>query len=231
MHRNRTYRRLIFTSALFSLAGLLLLLALRNVLLYALATHFLLNTGMVLVCFGWTGRREFLENWAVTYLVVILLGGFLEWVTENGVLPRNVLSEALVGALFLYAVLLYVRRRRRFGSHLLRAELCKGERTLSVTAYWDSGNQLRDPYTGQSVSILSRAKAGELFSEELDRFRLVPYRSLGEQNGMLWVTDVEELRLYKGKECVSHAHAAVGIAQQGLLEEKAYDLVLHASLR
>lgn len=230
LHRRRKYRYLVFASGLSSLAGLILLLIVQNYLLYCLIAHFLLNTCMVLVCFGWTGRREFVENWAVTYLVIILLGGILEWLTGSGILPQNLVAEILAGALCVYGVLVYLLYRRQFGMHLIRAELCKDGRRMQIMAYWDSGNQLRDPYTGQCISILSHGRASEFFTAEMDRFRPVPYRSLGEQSGMLWVTDVEELRLYEGKSCVRHVHAAIGIAQPGLMEDKAYDIILHSAL-
>ena len=230
LRRRRKYRYLVLVTGLSSLADLLLLLAVRNYLLYSLLAHFLLNTCMVLFCFGWTGRREFVENWAVTYLVVILLGGILEWLLGSGILPQNLVSGALAGALGVYGTFLYLLHRKQFGSHLVHARLLKEGRELLVTAYWDSGNQLQDPYTGQCISILSHARAGDFFSGEKDHFRLVPYRSLGEQDGMIWVTDIEELQLYEGKECVRHMHTAVGIAQPGLLEDKAYDMLLHASL-
>lgn len=231
LRRHRKYRYLVLVTGVSSLVGLLLLLVVRDYLLYSLLAHFLLNTCMVLVCFGWRGRREFVENWAVTYLVILLLGGIVEWLFGSGILPRNFFFGALAGALGLYGTFLYLMHRRRFGSHLVRARLCKEGREMSVTAYWDSGNQLRDPYTGQCVSILSHTCARNFLSREKDLFRLVPYRSLGEQDGMIWVTDIEELQLCEGEQCVRHEHVAVGIAQPGLLEDKAYDMILHASLR
>ena len=101
---------------------------------------------------------------------------------------------------------------------------------LAVQAYWYSGNRLRDPYTGRGVSILSRAKAETFFDPQKDLVRYVPYRSLGETDGLLPVTDVDVLILTDAKGEYRVEKIAIGIANEGLLEDKGYDLILHASL-
>ena len=185
---------------------------------------------MVGVCFGRCSKKEFLENWAVTYLVVILLGGMMEWLNGIGIISQNMFLMLLVGGMGLYGALLYLMQRKNFSNHILEGGICKEERYLEVKAYWDSGNQLRDPYTGQGICILSHTKAQNFFVENRDRFRLVPYQSLGEKEGLLWVADVDELRLYDGKNKICMQNIAVGVASDGLLEGKEYDLILHASI-
>lgn len=166
----------------------------------------------------------------MTYFVIILLGGMLEWLNGIGIISQNMFLLLLVSGMGLYGALLYLMQRKNFSNHILEGEICKEERYLEVKAYWDSGNQLRDPYTGQGICILSRAKAQNFFVETRDRFRLVPYRSLGEKDGLLWVSDVDELRLYDGKNKICMHHIAVGVASEGLLEGKEYDLILHGSM-
>ena len=63
-----------------------------------------------------------------------------------------------------------------------------------------------------------------------DRIRFVPYRSLGETDGLLAVLDVDEMVVQDGERKQKFRHMAIGIAQEGLLEDKAYDMILHASL-
>ncbi len=230
LRRHRKYRYLLAASALASVIGLFLLLVVRDAVLYAVTSHFLLNTGMVFLCFGRCRKREFLENWTVTYFIVILLGGTMEWLMQNHVLSRKSLLLGIAGALSVYGILLYLMHRRDFRNHILEAQLKKRESCLPLKAYWDSGNQLCDPYTGQKICILSREKAKDFFDEKKDRFRLVPYRSLGETAGMLWVTDVDELLLFDGRKTTRVAHVAVGIADEGLLENREYDFILHASI-
>lgn len=230
LKRRSRYLRLVAVAALSSVAGLLLVLYVRNYVLYCLIAHFLLNTLMVFLCFGRCGKKEFLENWLVTYLVVILLGGGMQWVWESNLLPRSYLIQAGAVTFGGYLTLLYLMQRKERGNHIFEVLLRKDNRCIRLKGYWDSGNQLRDPYTGRGVSILSHTKAKEFLEAEKDRIRYVPYRSLGEEAGLLGVTDVDEIVLLEGKKTICFQQAAIGIAQQGLLEGKEYDLILHTSI-
>lgn len=229
LKRRRKYRYLIFAAAVTSLLSLALLVFLRNYLLYCLITHFLLNTCMVFFCFGRCGRKEFIENFAVTYFVIVLLGGILEWLRGSGIFPKNFFLLMLAGILGICGILSYLMQRKDFGNHLIGVKIRKDCRLMELRAYWDSGNQLRDPYTGQGISILSYARAKEFLNDEKDHIRYVPYRSLGDE-GLLRVTNVDELILFHGKREVHMKRMAIGIADEGLLEDKEYDLILHASI-
>lgn len=81
-----------------------------------------------------------------------------------------------------------------------------GGKTITVHSIIDSGNLLKDPITGASVIIVERDKLEEVIEKEIldnlqniltgeyqilsseeyiSRFRLIPFSSLGKQNGML----------------------------------------------
>lgn len=230
LKRHRRGRRLLAVTFLTSAVGLVSLLLMRNIMAYRLFTHFILNTIMVFLCFGRCDRREFLENWAVTYLVVIVLGGMLQWLQEGMAIPHHFLLQVLLAVFAGYGILLYLMQRRTFANHIYLVRLRKDERFMEVKAYWDSGNQLQDPYTGQGVSILSREKARCFLDAQKDRIRYVPYQSLGEKDGLLCVTNVDELVVFDGNKTMHMEHMAIGIADDGLLEKKEYDLILHGSL-
>ena len=230
LKRGRKYRFLPLGAAVAAFLSVVCLLAVKNYMLYCLVTHFLINTAMIRIVFGRCSAKTFLENWAVTYLIVILLGGMMEWLGGSGALARNLLLAVPAAAPGVYGALYYLMRRRSFGNHMMRAQIRKDARYIELVAYWDSGNQLRDPYTGQGISIISQAKAREFVDGKKDRIRFVPYRSLGETDGLLAVLDVDEMVVQDGERKQKFRHMAIGIAQKGLLEDKAYDMILHASL-
>lgn len=230
LKRRKKYSRLAVTALLSSAAGLALVLFVRNYFIYRLLSHFLLNTLMVFLCFGAGEKKEFLENWAVTYFAVIVLGGIFQWLLAEGVLPSAFLMQATAAALLGYLALLYLMRKKSFGNHIFSAEIRKDSRSIRLKAYWDSGNQLKDPYSGQAVSILSREKAAALMDDTKALVRYVPFRSLGEKEGLLAVTSVDELLIFDGSRTIRTGKTAIGIAETGLLEGRDYDLILHASL-
>lgn len=230
LKRGKGILRLFTASAFSSFLGLVLLLAVRDMAWYQLLTHFVLNTGMVLGCFGIGTRKQFLENWLVTYFMVLLLGGGMEWLREQEVFSRYHFMQILLAMVILFSVVAYLVQFKTFGTHIFPGSIQKDIRQIKIRAYWDSGNQLRDPYTGKAVSILSEEKATEFIDAEKDNIRLVPYRSLGEQNGLLRVTDIERLELWQGSRKLVIKNTAIGLAEKGLFEGKAYDMILHASV-
>lgn len=229
LHRHSRKRRLAAAAVIGAVAGLILLLTVKNQIWYTLLSHLLLNTLMVCIAFGRSGVRDFVENWAVTYLVCVLLGGISEWIRACGKFDYVSLPVLIFGIFGVYGILRYLMRRKDFKNYIVEAQIKKQGRYLAVRAYRDSGNQLLDPYTGQGICILSKEKAGEIFDGKQDHFRLVPYHSLGENEGMLWVTDVDEVLLFDGNKTLCLNCVAVGIANAGLLEGKEYDFILHAS--
>lgn len=230
LRRQRSHIRLFAVSFVASFLCIVLLFTVKHAVLYRLIVHFVLNTLMILFGFGKTDYREFLENWFVTYLAVIVLGGIVQWAWESSSFLQNFSVQVLLSVLIGYGVLLYFIRHRNFGCRLYRVILKKGTRSLEVTAYWDSGNLLKDPYTGKEICILSYTKAKCFLDAGEDRIRYVPYHSLGESDGMIRVTDVDELVLFRGNNAKHIEKTAIGIADDGLLEGKEYDLILHASL-
>lgn len=112
-------RWLLLGAAVSAVLGLCCILLCRNYLLYCLLTHFLINTLMTVICFGRCDRRQFFENWVAVYLVVLLLGGALEWLQESGILSKS-RGVAIAAAVTVTCGLLrYLGRRRAFGSHVL----------------------------------------------------------------------------------------------------------------
>lgn len=229
LRRNRKSGHIMLAAILGTVTGLGLLLTIKSMVWYTLLSHMLLNTLMVCIAFGRSSGREFVENWLVTYLVCVLLGGMSEWFKESGRLSYVSLPVLIFAIFGVYGILRYLMRRKDFKNYIIEAQIKKRGEFLVVRAYRDSGNQLHDPYTGQGICILSEEKARDFFDEKEDHFRLVPYYSLGENEGMLWVTDVDELVLFDGKKKLRLSHVAVGIANAGLLERRAYDFILHAS--
>ena len=56
---------------------------------------------------------------------------------------------------------------------------------MEIMGYWDSGNQLRDPYDHRPVCILSRHMAAKILNPKKDRVHFIPYCSLGQKEGLL----------------------------------------------
>lgn len=229
LRRKKSVGRIFLISLLCSVAGVLLFLWIKNWFLYSILTHFFLNTVMVAGAFGVGCRRYFLENWWTSYLIVILLGGIMQWMQRLPLAAGGFFVTALLAACMLVLLLKLLKRRKCRGNHIYPVKLRQGEKGIELLAYWDSGNQLQDPYNGKYVNILSEKYAVQLLEEET-LFRYVPYRSLGETDGMIKVVTVDELLIFDEKQVVHIAHAAVGVAEEKLFAKKEYGMILPAAV-
>ena len=135
---------------------------------------------------------------------------------------KMVLLSAAVCYVVLTAVFQRIGRHNSLTGELLQAELRLGKRTAEFTALVDTGNTLTDPVSGRPVMVAEGDSVSGLFPEcrrpraadHMDpagamarlgtgewkgRFRLLPYRAVGVDRGLLLALKVDSLNL-GGKE-------------------------------
>ena len=132
------------------------------------------------------------------------------------------LKVVLLSAAVCYGVLTLVFQRLARHSaadgELVDIKLYLGERSVSLTALVDTGNTLTDPISGRPVMVAEGERAAALFPREhrptsadlrdpaaaltrlgtgewRARFRLLPYRSVGVERGLLLAVRVDSLEL------------------------------------
>lgn len=145
---------------------------------------------MCTLAFGWGAWKR----WGVFLILTMALGGMALHLRQGGVL---MLILAVVG--------LWILCRVAFGGQVggetyVPVEISTGERTLRLLALRDTGNQLRDPITGERVVIVGPEAAGRLTgltrqeledpmrtlaAQTIPGLRLIPYHSIGKEGGML----------------------------------------------
>ena len=137
---------------------------------------------------------------------------------ENGVLYTGFdVRLLLVTAIVCYAVLSHVfNRAARHGGKrrdLNPARLILGEKSLCLTVLQDTGNTLTEPICNRPVMVAEARALEALLPEEIDpsdpvgsmerledadlrrRFRLLPYRAVGVEYGMLLAVRTDRVEL------------------------------------
>ena len=132
------------------------------------------------------------------------------------------LKVVLLSAAVCYGVLTLVfqrlARHSATSGELVDIKLYLGENTADLTALVDTGNTLTDPVSGQPVVVAEGERLGQLFpqgkrpslvdlrnptgaltrlgtGEWKSRFRLLPYRSVGVDHGLLLAVRVDRMEL------------------------------------
>ena len=237
LRRRKKSIRLLVTAFLSSIGSLVAMLLIQNAVLRIVLVHFVLNTAMVFVGFGRCSKKEFIENWAVIYFTVIFAGGVMEWLSKGSETISDFLLYGLAASAILTAANIYVNNRKNFTGHLFPVELEHKGVVMKLMAYWDSGNQLHDSYTGKPVCIMDRRMGEALLEIKLEEMecvpgiRYIPFCSLGETEGLLAVFDVEKMKIFTGGKKLEITKAVIGLADKRLFENKEYKMILHASMQ
>jgi stage II sporulation protein GA (sporulation sigma-E factor processing peptidase) len=150
------------------------------------------------------------------------------------------------------AQILFKRFQRLHLQVLLKIYLAGTE--VELTGLIDTGNSLKDPLTGNPVIIveykaLSKAlpeKMKKLFESgftankfnvrELEtnswatRLRLIPYRSLGQNNGFLIGLKPDRVEVYREGKMIVIEKVIIGIYLNSLNSGQVYQALLHPNL-
>lgn len=164
-----------------------------------------------------------------------------------------VVNLTAAGTLLLVAELGWGALQRRLvrGAYLVPVEITVEGRAVRLTALLDTGNTLRDPLTGAPVLPVEAGALRPLFPEALwpdilalaegdfsrigaltphgswtARLRLIPFTSLGEQNGLLVGFKADAVRLLLPQAAATPGGAVIGLARHPVDAEGQYQALL-----
>lgn len=169
------------------------------------------------------------------HIMRVILTGYLGLIVVNGLLEALWNQFGENGGYLFYllfscgAVIVGVRiwqNYHQIKKGIFQVELSLQGAHIQTNGFYDSGNRLRDPYTGNGVHIIS-AKLWEKMAQTQSMPVYVPYQALGNEKGILEVYYVEELRIEgeKGRKIIQKC--PVGVTKDNLFEGKKYEIILN----
>ena len=185
-------------------------------------------------------KRELLSAAGLYAACSCLLGGTLSALQGAGralgerkgvpaVTVLGVLAPALAASLAGCA--LWRREQKKRSDPLWRVRLKEGETTVEVVALADSGNSLTDPCTHRPVCVADRAVLRALgVLEKPERFRIIPYHSVGKGRGLLQAAAVEEMRLYRAGQERVQKRVLIAVSQEKLSQSGSWQMLLHPAI-
>lgn len=104
-------------------------------------------------------------------------------------------------------------------------------RKLTLKALLDTGNGLREPISGRPVSIIERDVYDTLCHQTIqERYRVIPYHSIGKEHGILQGTEVDELIIWREDEPYVQKKAVIALYEGKLSGNGSYQMILHTGL-
>lgn len=193
----------------------------------------LLSSIMIYVAFKNESIKQMLKNLLLFYLASFVIGGCAlallymispqNIIYENGVLvgtyPMKVtLVAGVVGFLIIQYSFSLNKRQMKIKDLLCDLEIFVNNQKVKMKAYIDSGNTLKDPLTKKPVIIVEKSIMEKIIDvdnliggDEKLKLRLIPFKSIGKQNGMLIGIRPEYVKIKYNEDEVITKKVIIGI--------------------
>lgn len=191
LKRNVSIKRLVLGALIGSLSILMLFIKINSITL--MIGKVLVSLLMIVISFGYRDLKYFGNNLFYLYMTSIVLGGFL-YLINDSLAYRNVgiifvhkgLSINFILMFIAIPILfyLYIRNIRLLKNNYSNYYDCKiffdKEHWINVKGFYDTGNKLKDPYSGKGIILLNKKYIPKVIRSPI----LIPYNSLNN-HGLL----------------------------------------------
>jgi len=173
----------------------------------------------------------YLKILEVLSLLTIVFGTLLQYTIWR--LPERIqmtpLVLLLVGGLFFIGIRRGVCRRNQSGQ--CKVILKNGKFRMRIDALVDTGNSLIEPISGEPVAVLDRGVFENLFlGVKPAGFRVIPYRSIDQQAGILPGYLIPEMIVEWKGFCKEYHNIYVGVREQDAWTDEAYKMIINPKM-
>lgn len=146
----------------------------------------------------------------------------------------NVVIAALLPALFIVTCstgyVIYLKKKTA-GIYCYKVQISEGEEKVEVMALLDTGNELREPFSGKPVSVVEKEKAKNiLLNRTQEKYRIIPFHSIGEEHGVMEGMEVEKLIVWKDDEKLVLPKAIIAFYDGKLSKDDRFQMILQQGL-
>lgn len=160
------------------------------------------------------------------YFFVIIINGVLEilwnWFGKYG-------NYAFCLCAACWIVFMGVRiwkNYQKMQKGIFQVQIKHNGKNISNFGFYDSGNHLKDPYTGKGVHIISNHLLEKL-DVSIDNKVCIPYHALGNAAGLLNVYYINTMQIYATDKVIEQQMIPVGVTEEKLFEGKIYEIILN----
>lgn len=192
--------------------------------------HMFVNTCMIRVGLKIKTIPSFVKALIMLYIGAFLLGGIMEYFSQYVRVGSLFLLVAIAGYYMVLGIWKFISYIQRWNQTHCKVDLYLKDKKYQVKGLIDTGNGLRDPISGQPVSVLEQKTARKLLEEKEEKnFRYIPYRTIGKPVGVLPVFRVDRMCVHRESECWIEA-PLIGISEEEVSAEGEYEMILNPNL-
>lgn len=213
---------------------------------------------MVLLSFSFKTVKQFLYAFGLFILYTFLMGGacfavikLLGGTTQNitmGNYDTIVPVSIVIFSCFMYTYIIlrltkYIYRRKDMIPFMHTATLSIGEKSITLSAYVDSGNRLYDKTTGAPIIIISAYALEKVYSKDqmvslvfgeknelFNNVHFVSYSTIEGVTKKMVVFVADKLKVENANQTRVFENISVGVTFKKFNDAMNYDMLLHPSM-
>lgn len=218
-------RKIIFLACLTTVIEISILCVVPSYIFFVAFVNLFEVPLMVFLLFS--KKKRFIGKGIVRgYVFTIMINGILElmW-NQFGEMGSYFMMVFMSCGSMLLGVMIYGYSSRKVKGVFV-IELRNIDKKVETYGFYDSGNCLKDPYTGKGVHIVSKNIVEELITSEMNKV-LIPYHSLGISTDLIEVVYIDEMIIYRKKDIVRQHKIPIGIAKEEMFLNKPYKIIIN----
>lgn len=251
MRESCVWWRILLAGSFGSAASLIILiLGIHGIHVNYVVSVISLEILMIAIAFSIQSTRKLILLCGCHLLTAVMLHGILYLLMQ--VIHMEFLCMLLFAGLILW--LLYqgyarYRMSEHDGSQIYTGILYWDDRSVMGKGFVDTGNTLIDPVSGRSVIIADstwiqpilpdayqemirrymlygRIDYDYMADRQLDQVRVIPYRTIGEEDGNMLAIRCQRLVITNREVCYKYAPAIIGISRTAIIQGEEYQMIL-----
>lgn len=207
---------------------------------------------MIFIVFGKKDKRVFWNNFIYFIIVTFVIGGMIEsllsfQITSNvlqqfyqRILHKNQISVVMILGVLMIVIpifttlILKLKKKTKEEHCYYKVKLILGDICIPCQGFLDTGNSLYDPMNGKPVIIVDRKLLNELYEQvklnRPERIRVIPYRCVGVENGLLEGIRFDEVVMENENESSIATQIVAALSEYEFKEYNDYQVLLHSDL-
>lgn len=217
----------------------------KSVVIQKIFTYGVISSVMAVIGYPIKSVKAYIKCISCIYAVTIVLAGTvngLYYFTNVGrfmLRGINIIRFIFIttAAYFITDFLVkYIKSRwiNTRKNDIYNVTLVFNDKSLSLKGLYDSGNSLAEPLGGQPVHIAEYDKIEPLIkgvSADKTKIRLVPYKALGTNMGILKAIEIDRMKIEIAGEIIEIENVLIGIYEGTLSGAGIYDIILNRSIK
>ena len=163
-------------------------------------------------------------------LWTLVLGGLIQaleqWINLES---WELIFTAAAGGLIFGILEKVLKNYKRQNEYMREVVLYRHDKKCHIKGFADTGNHLTDPFSKKPVSIItSEAWHTLLEKDEVPLYRLIPYKTVGNPQGLLKAIEIDYMAILEGKNSQMIERPMIAITEQPFTGIFHYSILLHS---